>query len=182
MTYKEFMTVFPVLDEQDRVVEQIKALATPTEVCGAEVPKDLNGMTMGQLLQLQACSQEEILVKAVPIILGVPADRVEHEQAERVLAFNMFVARELERIAGLFASIALPLTPLQEKAGYGKLNFGAFALVDAFAQRMHITDHEEVERVPWVRVFQCFKMDAEREMCRRRAEEIQMQEMRSKRT
>lgn len=182
MTYKEFVTIFPVLDDKDGVVERIKALPTPKEVCGAKVPENLNGMTMGQLLELQGCSQEDIMVKAVPIILGVPEKRVQHEQAERVLSFNMFVARELKRIADLFASIVVPLTPLQERAGYGKLDFGPFALIDSFALRMRITDHEEVERVPWIRVFQCMKMDAEREICRRRAEEIQMQEMRNHRT
>jgi len=43
-----------------------------------------------------------------------------------------------------------------------KLSFGLFGLVDYYATRMGITDHEQVESVPWVRVYKCLDMDAEK--------------------
>ena len=37
---------------------------------------------------------------------------------------------------------------------------------------MGITDHEEVERVPWIRVYKCLDMDAERTRFERRLRNI----------
>ena len=52
------------------------------------------------------------------------------------------------------------------------MNFGLFGLLDYYAQRMGITDHEEVERVPWIRVYKCLDMDAERTRFERRLRNI----------
>lgn len=180
MTFKEFTVLMNVAHDPDAVMEQIRKLPVPETMCGKPVPADLNGISIGQLIELQECKPDNVMTKTAEILLGATERQVAYEQAEKVLAFNMHVSRELTKIAELFQSISIPMTDLQKKAGYDKLNFGPFAILDSFALRMGITDHEEVEKVPWVRIFKCMQMDAEREICRRRAEEIQLREMQRK--
>lgn len=175
------MVLMNVASNPDAVMEQIRKLERPSKLCGKDVPENLNGMTLGQLCELMDCKDDDIMLNSACIVLGVKPKQVMHERADRVLAFNMYVSHEMARIAELFKSIAVPLTDLQQKAGYGKLNFGPFAILDSYALRMHMTSHKEAEQTPWAIVYNCMKMDAEREMCRRAAEKIQMQEMRSRR-
>jgi hypothetical protein len=49
------------------------------------------------------------------------------------------------------------------RAGIDRLNFGVFGLIDWYARRMGITDHDEVLKVPVLRVYQCLKMDKEQQ-------------------
>lgn len=180
MTYKDFLLVMPVASNADEILAEVKDLPLPDTMCGVDVPKDLNKLSIGELIALQQCDNDNIMVQAPCIVLGVDEKRVMHEQADKVLAFDNMVARELERIGKLFATLNIPPTDLQKKAGYDKLDFGPFAIIDNFALRMHITDHEVAERVPWPRVFKCMHMDTQRELCRRRAEQIQINQMKQK--
>ena len=54
-------------------------------------------------------------------------------------------------------------TSEQMRAGIDRLNFGVFGLIDWYARRMGITDHDEVLKVPVLRVYQCLKMDKEQQ-------------------
>lgn len=180
MTYKDFMVVMQVSTNADEVMERARKLPLPSKMCGKDVPKDLNGISIGQLIAIQNCKADDVMVQAPCVVLGVKDVQVMHEHADKVLAFDFMVASELERIAKIFETINIPPTELQKKAGYDKLNFGPFAILDNFALRMGITNHEEAERVPWIRVFKCMQMDAARELCRRKAEQIQISEMKKK--
>ena len=67
----------------------------------------------------------------------------------------------MERIGKLFKSLESDKTSEEIRAGIEKLDFGAFGLVDWYAKRMGIVDHEEVFATPWQRIYQCLKIDHE---------------------
>lgn len=92
--------------------------------------------------------------------------------ATEILGFVYWVAKEVKRINKLFASTNVPPTPEERQAGVDRLNFGFFGLVDYYAQRMGISNHEEVECVPWIRVYKCLDMDAKRVMFERRLRNV----------
>ena len=68
----------------------------------------------------------------------------------------------MQRINALFDSVKGKPTKEEEKAGIDKLKFGVFGLIDWYALRMGITDHEEVTKVPWGRGYKCLEMDNKR--------------------
>ena len=106
------------------------------------------------------------------VLLGLDERKVMRSEAYDVLAFVFWAAREVERINKLFASTNVPPTPEEKQAGADKMNFGMFGLIDYYAQRMGITDHEAVEYVPWVRVYKCLDMDAQRIRMDRRLRKV----------
>lgn len=104
----------------------------------------------------EACRQ--LGVSEVPTVLmkGLTEER------EREIVIRDNVSNGEWDINKLFASTSVPATAEEKAAGSDALNFGPFGLVDYYARRMGITDHEEVESVPWVRVYKCLDMDAKR--------------------
>ena len=120
---------------------------------------------------VMAGTDEEVLLGDV--ISQKLVKELEKEPCEDVIGFSNFVANELRKIADLFASCRTDLSPEQEQAGFGNLNFGMFGVLDWYCKRMGITDHAEVEKVPWVRVYKCMDMDAQTRRCEQRLSEIQ---------
>ena len=136
-------------------------------------PSTLNDLTLGELMQLQGISSErEMILVPCRVLLGLDERKVMRSEAYDVLAFVFWAAREVERINKLFASTNVPPTPEEKQAGADKMNFGMFGLIDYYAQRMGITDHEAVEYVPWVRVYKCLDMDAQRIRMDRRLRKV----------
>ena len=64
------------------------------------------------------------------------------------------------------------------RAGINKMNFGVFGMIDWYARRMGITDHEEVMSVPWVRVYKCLDMDSQTNEYHKRLTKIRNDEYR----
>ena len=93
-------------------------------------------------------------------------------EVEAVLGFSSWVTKEVERITKLFETTSVAPTPEEKRAGVDQLSFGLFGLVDYYATRMGITDHEQVESVPWIRVYKCLDMDAEKIRYERRLRKI----------
>ena len=60
----------------------------------------------------------------------------------------------------------IELTPIQKKAGYGDLRFGAFGIIHRYAQMMGISNHDDVEDVPWIRIYKCFDMEKKIALCK----------------
>lgn len=182
MKLKEWL----VLARHGRFVDEVdvKALSRPSMVGGNEVPEDLNGLTLGQLLQLQEMSNErDTFFVPCRVLFGMDDGETADCRAVEVVKLASWVAREVERIGKLFESTNTEPTAQQVRAGVHRLNFGIFGLIDWYARRMGIADHGEVEKVPWVRVYKCMQMDAETEAYNRRLNEVyrQEQERRNKR-
>lgn len=72
-----------------------------------------------------------------------------------------------------------PLTDLQKKAGYDKLNFGLFGVIDYVATRNGLK-YGEVEELRDETVCAIMKIDHDRERCRRRELELKEAESRQK--
>ena len=112
-------------------------------------------------------------------LTGIPADRVASRPAIEVLGIVNMVQGEMSRIGKLFQALNTDKTSEEMSAGIERLNFGAFGIVDWYAQRMGIVDHEEVFNTPWARIYQCMKIDHENNEFEKRYRKII--EQRSKR-
>jgi hypothetical protein len=172
MTVNEFLILSKVAPVEE-VKEQIERLRKPYSVCKVKTPDTLNDITMGQLIALQSISDTVSLIY-VPceVLLGLGKENIHNADAEKVIGFSMWVVKEVERINSVFATTNTKPTPEEIKAGSESLNFGLFGLIDYYATRMGITNHEQVERVPWVRVYKCLDMDAKRMNYQRRLQKI----------
>lgn len=163
VSLKELMLLSDVSAEPAKLKEWAEHLPKPAQLGGKDTPDSLNDLTMGKLMQLQSITNEqEVLFVPCEVLLDLSKRDVEHLPGMAVLGFVQWVAKEVERINKLFASTNVPPTQEEKQAGADSLNFGPFGLIDYYAQRMGITDHGEVDKVPWVRVFKCLDMDAKK--------------------
>ena len=163
MTLQEFLVLDGIVRNTTEVQEQIKNLPKPYSVGGVKTPDSLNDITIGELMELQSAENErELILKCCTILLSLTERNALKSQANDVLGFSVWVSKELERIAKLFQSTTIPPTPEEKQAGVDSLNFGMFGILDYYALRMGITDHEEVEKVKWIRVYKCLDMDAKK--------------------
>ena len=173
MTLKEFTVLSQHAVNRHELMMKLERLVKPTYLSGKRVPDSLNDITIGQLIMLQYISTDaDFMLKPASIIMGIQDDMLLKEHAEKVIGFSYWVAKELERINKLFKNTSISPTQEEKQAGVEKLNFGSFGIIDWFAQRMGITDHSEVENVPWVRIYKCLDMDAKRFVYERRLREI----------
>lgn len=173
MNVKEFLILGSVATNTSEVVERMKKLPPPKYVGKYKVPESLNDLTIGELLSLQGMSEvKDCLFVVCRVLFGMNETEVLATSAEDVIALSAWAAKEVERISKLFMSTSVPPTDEERQAGVGDLNFGMFGILDYFALRMGITNHEEVEHVPWVRVYKCMEMDAEKIKYERRLRKV----------
>ena len=172
MTVKDFLLLREVLREKD-AREWMKELPKPLSICGKAMPETLDDLTMGQLIELQSIGNDyDVSFKPCKVLLGLSEEEVRKEEAAKVYGLFMWITSELERINKLFAKTSISPTSEETQAGIEDLQFGMFGLIDHYATRMGITDHECVEHVPWIRVWKCLDMDAQRAKFQRRLQKI----------
>ena len=150
----------------------ILSLPKPNKVCGVRVPRNLNDLTIGDLLSLQVDGAHALIERIAAVILKVHPRRCYNERADKMLGFVFWAGRELERIARLFASVANEPTPDEIKAGINDLDFGAFGILDWYAHRQGYQDQNDAAKVAWVRVRECLRIDNKRAAFERRLREI----------
>lgn len=181
MNYHDFKIASAYHYDKEALIAEMLECQRPSYLCKKEVPHDLNHITMGQLMRLQNIDKARAYEEAPSIVLdAITTEDLDKEPCEDVIGFSNWVAQELRRITDLFSSCKTDLTPEQEQAGFGNLNFGMFGVLDWYCQRMGITDHAEVESVPWVRVYKCMDMDAQTRRCEQRLNEIQRNKMKQR--
>lgn len=163
MPFIKFVMLMPYMTAD--TVKSLVLIPPPHKFCKRDVPDTLQMVTFGVLTQLQeAGKSNDYLVtccRLVSVLTGVKEDVVASRKAYDVLGIVNMVQSEMERIGKLFQSLNTDKTSDEQAAGIDKLNFGAFGIVDWYAQRMGIVDHEEVFATPWARIFQCMKIDHE---------------------
>lgn len=151
-------------------------LPKPRTLLGKDVPADLNGITIGQLSELQEAVKSEnmrtIVTESARILLGVAPLKVLRSRADHTIGFAVWVMRELERIAKMWQSISVPPSAEAVQAGVEQLTSDTFSTIDWFALRMGIGDHDAVMSVPWVRIWRCMKDDNERGQFQNRLREV----------
>ena len=98
-----------------------------------------------------------------------------------VVRFVGWVVSEVERINKLFDKIQAKPTAKEQRAGVERLDFGLFGMIDWYARRMGIQNHDEVFQVPWARIYKCMDMDAKTRDYERRLQEIATKEIKRRR-
>lgn len=136
----------------------------PKLLFGKPTLSDLNMITYGQYADLCDIIGEKDHITAIGKMVTTlypnkSVNDVNDEDCVKVFGFANFVCKEIDRINKLFSSVHLDYTDQEIRAGIEEMQFGVFGILDWYAKRMGITDHNEVLSVPWVRVFTCMKND-----------------------
>lgn len=148
--------------EFSKDVEHLKLeeMTRPLKVAGAKTPNDLNEMTIGQMVQLSECkTSRDLFYITCKVLLNLDEKEVNNAFAVDVVRFCGWVLGQIKFINNLFDSVKSKPTAEEERAGINALSFGVFALIDWYALRMGIADHEEVTKITWSRVYKCLEMD-----------------------
>ena len=181
MTVKEFIILHRIAINQGEIMTYISEAPKPSQIARKRPPSSLNDLTMGELLQLQAMNDGiDVFIVPCKVLLGLKESEVMKADASEVLGLARWVAKEIERINKLFEAVTVKPTPQEERAGINNLNLGVFGMIDWYAQRMGITNHEEVESVPWVRVYKCMEIDAKKTIYQRRLQQVYNEERRNR--
>ena len=146
-------------------VGRLAIIPPPRKIGKHEIPQDLQMVTFGTLTKLQNTAKSNDFLKVccelVSVLTGESAERVASRPAIEVIGTVNMVQTEMERIGKLFKSLQGDHSSDEVAAGIERLEFGAFGIVDWYAQRMGIIDHEEVFNTPWARIYQCMRIDHE---------------------
>ena len=159
---------------EDDQVAALKEIKCPAQIGGRIAPQDLNDITLGQLIELEAIAAEKgVFIAIAKVLLGKDEAWAMKAPAMEMLGLRNMVVAEQDRIAALFASLTRDHTAAEIMAGVESLNFGMFGLADWYARRMGISDHDDAFNTPWIRVWQCRKNDIEESEYRERLQKIQ---------
>ena len=168
ITLKDWLVLVQFSDFEIGTAEE-----PPIKVGKVRTPSTLNDMSIGQLLQLSQLQEQDVIFGICRVLLGIPAHKLLRLQATEVVLFVAWVMGEVERINKLFSKLQVKRTDDEIKAGFDKIDNGAFGLIDWYAKRMGIHDHEEAQKVSWLIVYQCMKIDHDYFICQRKLMEIQ---------
>lgn len=151
----------------------LKSMHRPLVVSGRDTPENLDSLTMGQMVTFsQAKADWGLFYIICNELLGMSGDETAEADAAEVVMFCGWVIGRLDDINKLLQSVNVQHTSEQMRAGVERLNFGVFGLIDWYARRMGISDHDEVLKVPVLRVYQCLKMDAEQQEYEKRLAKV----------
>ena len=145
------------------------------------VPDNLNELSIGKLMELSSLpTDDESIYSMCEIIFGMGRKEVDRARAVDVVMFCGWLQGEVEKISKLFAKAKGTPTEREKKAGIDKLSFGLFGLLDWYALRMGITNHDDVLPVPWMRVYKCLDMDEKKALFNKKLQEVISDEYRRK--
>lgn len=163
LPFVQFVMLMPYMTED--TIKGLVLLPCPRTFHKVAIPQDLQQETFGTLTRLQTAPKDNDYLKTccalVSALTGISTERVASSKAIEVLGIVNMIQVEMERIGKLFKSLESDKTSEEIRAGIEKLDFGAFGIVDWYAQRMGIVDHEEVFATPWARIYQCMRIDHE---------------------
>jgi hypothetical protein len=157
----------------DEQLAELRKVACPAKIGRKQAPQDLNDITLGQLIQLEAIAAEKGVFAAIAeVLLDKDEAWAMKAPAMEMLGLRNMVVAEQDRIAALFASLTRDHTAAEIMAGIESLNFGMFGLADWYARRMGIHDHDDAFNTPWLRIWQCRKNDIEEAEYQKRLQKI----------
>ena len=91
---------------EDDQVASLKEITCPARVGTVEAPQDLNDITLGQLIQLEAIAAEKGVFAAIAeVLLDKDEAWAMKAPAMEMLGLRNMVVAEQDRIAALFASL-----------------------------------------------------------------------------
>lgn len=163
LPFVHFVMLMPYMTAES--IKNLVLIPPPKRFNKRDVPQDLQMVTFGMLTQLQRAAKDNDYLgtccRLVSVLTGVDEKVVASRRAYDVLGIVNMVKDEMERIGKLFQALQTDKTSDEVAAGIDKLEFGTFGLVDWYAKRMGIIDHEEVFNTPWARIYQCMRIDHE---------------------
>ena len=163
MPFAHFVMLMPYMTSD--TIKSLVLIPPPKKFYKRDVPDSLQMVTFGMLTQLQNAPKDNDYMRTccalVSTLTGVDERIVASRRAYDVLGIVNMIQSEMERIGKLFQSLQTDHTSDEQAAGIDKLEFGTFGLVDWYAKRMGIVDHEEVFNTPWARIYQCMRIDHE---------------------
>lgn len=168
-TFAEFcyyMDVFDVSgDKFESMLNELKSYPVPEMF-----NKSLGELKFRQLNDLQESIKDfnDLLFDSFEIIYYASKEYVMTLPAFDCLRFALFVKDELEYISKLFKEIEYKPTPEEQRAGINNTSSGFFGLIDWYARRMGITNHDRVVELQWLTIYKCLKMDFDKNMFERR--------------
>lgn len=163
-TYGEFLHLLPFCtdDHKKELVDILSGAEKPTEMCGANVPDDLNLVSYGLLDDLANISGSGVadpMAEIISRLLEVDTEKVYEANVFDVFGISKWIGNEVKRINKLFDSISPNYSPEEIAAGVKSLNFGSFGVLDWYANRQRISDQNQVRDVAWIRIYTCMKND-----------------------
>lgn len=146
----------------------------PPKVGKYTTPENFEKLTFGQLIEM---TQSATPVDLCRVTLGMTEKEVAKARATEVVRYVAWATEQLNKINALFAKLKTNPTPTEIQAGVDKLNFGLFGVIDTYALRMGITDHDEVMKTSWMVVYKCLEIDYQKAQYERRYNKIMENEM-----
>lgn len=163
-TYREFLHFLPFCTDEHKkeLMDILDGVEKPTEMCGVNVPEDLNLVSYGLLDDLANISGSGVadpMAEIISRLLEVDTEKVYEANVFDVFGISKWIGNEVKRINKLFESISPNYSPEEIAAGVKSLNFGSFGVLDWYANRQRISDQNQVRDVAWIRIYTCMKND-----------------------
>lgn len=163
-TYREFLHFLPFCTDEHKkeLMDILDGAEKPTEMCGVNVPEDLNLVSYGLLDDLANISVSGVadpMAEIISRLLEVDTEKVYEANVFDVFGISKWIGNEVKRINKLFESISPNYSPEEIAAGVKSLNFGSFGVLDWYANRQRISDQNQVRDVAWIRIYTCMKND-----------------------
>ena len=153
----------------------------PERIGKRKTMENFEDVPLGTIVDLSRIPKEgNALSRMVEITMGMTAKEVAKSKATEVVLYAIWLTNQLERVNKLFDKLKSAPSAMELQAGIDRLNFGIFGMVDEYARRMGITDHEEVMRTPWSIVYKCIEMDYQKAQFERRYAKLMENKIRSK--
>ena len=157
----------------ENLFEQLELKGRPLSILKRKVPRNINDLTFGELMTIQTIrTTEDMLFVPMKVVLDIDKEDAFKCKAFDVIRFMLFVKKEIIRIGKLFSTINYRPNQEEIQAGINQIDNGIFGTIDWYARRMGIIDHEFVEYIPWVRVYECMKIDNKNAMYEKKLREI----------
>ncbi|MCL1933962.1 MAG: hypothetical protein FWF53_09165 [Candidatus Azobacteroides sp.] len=176
-TLEDFIFYTDLFKSDEKQIEdlfsKLELTELPPYILNKPIPENLNDLTFGQLIKIQSIKTvKDMLLVPLHVISGIDIEKILTCKAFDVIRFMLFVQKELTRIGKLFAEIKYRPSAEEVQAGINNIDNGVFGTIDWYARRMGITDHSEVESIPWIRIYKCLEMDNRQALFEKKLREI----------
>lgn len=177
--FKDWLTIALMSDDVEAL--NLEGMSRPYEVAGVMTPENLNEMTVGQMLDLSGLNDaRQMFYSVCGVLLGLERSQTANARAVEVVRFVGWVLGRVKEINRLFEKAKGKPTQEEIRAGIQKMDFGVFGMIDWYARRMGISDHEKVMSVPWLRLYKCLDMDNQTVEFNKRLQKVLSDEHRRK--
>lgn len=173
MTYGEYLLIGETID--DLSVAVLKDAAFPRTIVGNELPDSLEGLTYGQLLDIQHASGHDhtLLMEALRCLYGITSDRmVVEEDVKAVYGFLRFIATQLAKVDKAFKSIQRKPSNEEIEAGVEEIGIGAVGLLDWYAKRQGLKSFRDTLGVKWIDIWSVMRIDAKNADFKKNLEDV----------